>query len=130
MTKTIIEKVKTKYGIRLEVHFGSVSSSLYFDDEAEYYGFVCMLRMMVSMNAASVSVECPDPEQPDKPEQKDPAHCIPAQQRADCRDRIFAALYAAAAPAAVYGCQRAAGAARRGADPVCECMAASAAGTA
>ena len=65
MTKTIIEKVKTKYGIRLEVHFGSVSSSLYFDDEAEYYGFVCMLRMMASMNATSVSVECPDDEQPE-----------------------------------------------------------------
>ena len=71
MTKTIIEKVKTKYGVRLEVYFGSVSSSLYFDDEAEYYGFVCMLRMMVSMNATSVSVECPDPEQPEEPDKKE-----------------------------------------------------------
>ena len=73
MTKKIIEKIKSKYGVRLEINFGSVNTSLYFNDEAEYYGFVCMLRMMAGMNAASVSVECPDPEQPDEPEQKDSA---------------------------------------------------------
>ena len=84
MTKTIIEKVKTKYGIRLEVNFGSVSSSLYFDDEAEYYGFVCMLRMMASMNATSVSVECPDDEQPenaDAQEKKEQADAAPEVQK-------------------------------------------------
>lgn len=72
MTKKIIEKIKSQYGVRLEVHFGSVSSSLYFNDEAELDGFACMLRMMVSMNAASVSVECPDPEQPEVSAGQDP----------------------------------------------------------
>ena len=81
MTKKIIEKIKSKYGIRLEVHFGSVSSSLYFEDEAELDGFACMLRMMVSMNAASVSVECPDTEQPDDSEKQDPVE--PASEPKD-----------------------------------------------
>ena len=63
MIKKIIEKVATKYGVRLEVDFGSVRCNLYFDDEAELNGFVCMLRMMVSMGAASVSIECPDQEE-------------------------------------------------------------------
>ncbi len=63
MTKKMIEKVVTKYGVRLEVDFGSVRCNLYFDDEAELNGFVCMLRMMVSMGAASVSIECPDQEE-------------------------------------------------------------------
>lgn len=66
MTKKIIEKVKAQYGVRLEVNFGSVRSNLYFEDEAEYNGFVCMLRIMASMNATSVSVECPDPEEPEE----------------------------------------------------------------
>lgn len=63
MIKKVIEKVVTKYGVTLEVDFGSVRSNLYFDDEAELNGFVCMLRMMVSMGAASVSIECPDQEE-------------------------------------------------------------------
>ena len=63
MIKKVIEKVITQYGVRLEIDFGSVRSSMYFDDEAELNGFVCMLRMMVSMGAASVSIECPDQEE-------------------------------------------------------------------
>ena len=63
MIKKVIEKVTSQYGVRLEIDFGSVRSNLYFDDEAELDGFVCMLRMMVSMGAASVSIECPDQEE-------------------------------------------------------------------
>ena len=63
MIKKVIEKVITQYGVRLEIDFGSVRSNLYFDDETELDGFVCMLRMMVSMGAASVSIECPDQEE-------------------------------------------------------------------
>jgi hypothetical protein len=77
MIKKVIEKVITQYGVRLEIDFGSVRSNLYFDDEAELDGFVCMLRMMVSMGAASVSIECPDQEEEteeaDNQENKTPA---------------------------------------------------------
>ena len=61
--KKVIEKVVTDYGVRLEIDFGSVRNNLYFNNDAELKGFVFMLHMMTSMDAASVSIECPDQEE-------------------------------------------------------------------
>ena len=63
MIKKVIEKVITQYGVRLEIDFGSVRNNLYFENETELSGFMCMLRMMMSMGAASVSIDCPDQEE-------------------------------------------------------------------
>ena len=82
MIKKVIEKVITKYGVRLEIDFGSVRNNLYFENEAELSGFVCMLRMMVSMGAASVSIECPDQdEEVEKDDSQD--QTVPADTTAE-----------------------------------------------
>lgn len=74
MKKTIVNKEKTNYGLRLDINFGSVNDRLYFSDESEFNGLVYMLRMMVSMNAASITVDCPGEdlsEEGDKPDEDD-----------------------------------------------------------
>lgn len=63
MIKNLIEKEITEYGrIYLHVNFKDTNDFLSFDDETEFRAFVFMLRMMTSMNAAAVSVECTEPE--------------------------------------------------------------------
>jgi len=64
--KKVIEKVVTDYGVRLEIDFGSVRNNLYFNSDAELKGFVFMLHMMTSMDAASVEISVPDQEEPEK----------------------------------------------------------------
>lgn len=67
MTKKLIEKEITEYGhIYLHVNFRNTNDFLFFDDETEFQAFVFMLRMMTSMNAATVSVECADTADPEK----------------------------------------------------------------
>lgn len=62
MIKNLIEKEITEYGrIYLHVNFKDTNDFLSFDDETEFQAFVFMLRMMTSMNAATVSVECAEP---------------------------------------------------------------------
>ena len=68
MMKKVIEKVVTDYGVRLEIDFGSVRNNLYFNNDAELKGFVFMLHMMTSMDAASVELNVPDEEQPESEE--------------------------------------------------------------
>lgn len=63
MMKKVIEKVVTDYGVRLEIDFGSVRNNLYFNNDAELKGFVFMLHMMTSMDAASVEISVPDQEE-------------------------------------------------------------------
>ncbi len=66
MIKNLIEKEITEFGrIYLHVNFKNTNDFLSFDDETEYQAFVFMLRMMASMNAATVSVECAEPESPE-----------------------------------------------------------------
>ena len=66
MTKNLIEKEITEFGrIYLHVNFRNTNDFLSFDDETEFQAFVFMLRMMTSMNAATVSVECADPAEPE-----------------------------------------------------------------
>lgn len=66
MMKKIIEKEITEYGhIYLRTNFGNSDYFLYFEDETEFQAFLFMLRTMVSMNAASVGVVCPDPKEPE-----------------------------------------------------------------
>ena len=62
MLTPILEKTKTEYGhLRLEIHFGSVNDTLYFENESEFQGFAYMLRMMASTNAGVIGVECNEP---------------------------------------------------------------------
>lgn len=62
MIKNLVEKEITEFGrIYLHVNFRNTNDFLSFDDETEFQAFVFMLRMMTSMNAATVSVECADP---------------------------------------------------------------------
>lgn len=66
MMKKLIEKEITVFGrIYLHVNFRNTNDFLSFEDETEYQAFVFMLRMMTSMNAATVSVECAEPEGPE-----------------------------------------------------------------
>ena len=63
MMKKVIEKVVTDYGVRLDINYRSVSDHLYFEDELELKGFVFMLHLMTSMDAASVELSVPDQEE-------------------------------------------------------------------
>ena len=66
MMKKLIEKEITEFGrIYLHVNFRNTNDFLSFEDETEYQAFVFMLRMMASMNAATVSVECAEPAEPE-----------------------------------------------------------------
>ena len=66
MTKNLIEKEITEYGrIYLHVNFRNTSDFLAFEDETELQAFVFLLRMMTSMNAATISVECVEQEKPE-----------------------------------------------------------------
>jgi hypothetical protein len=65
MMKNLIEKEITEFGrIYLHVKFRNTNDFLSFEDETEFQAFVFMLRMMTSMNAATVSVECAEPAEP------------------------------------------------------------------
>lgn len=67
MTKNLIEKEITEYGhIYLHVNFRNTSDFLAFGDETEFQAFVFLLRMMTSMNAASVEISVPDQEETEK----------------------------------------------------------------
>lgn len=66
MIKNLIEKEITEFGrIYLHVNFKNTNDFLSFDDETEFQAFVFMLKMMTSMNAATVSVECEEPVEPE-----------------------------------------------------------------
>jgi hypothetical protein len=73
MMKKVIEKVVTDYGVRLEIDFGSVRNNLYFNSDAELKGFVFMLHMMTSMDAASVEISVPDQEETEKGDSQEQA---------------------------------------------------------
>ena len=73
MMKKVIEKVVTNYGVRLEIDFGSVRNNLYFNSDAELKGFVFMLHMMTSMDAASVEISVPDQQETEKGDSQEQA---------------------------------------------------------
>ncbi len=62
MKHTILKKEKTDYGVKLEINYGSTNALLYFENEAELDAFGYMLRLMLSMKAESVSIDCPGEE--------------------------------------------------------------------
>ena len=69
MKETVIKKERREYGgLALEINIGSIHDRLYFDNEAEFQGFVYLLHMMASMNAESVSMESKEPG-PEKPQE-------------------------------------------------------------
>jgi hypothetical protein len=72
MMKKVIEKVVTD-GVRLEIDFGSVRNNLYFNSDAELKGFVFMLHMMTSMDAASVEISVPDQQETEKGDSQEQA---------------------------------------------------------
>ena len=73
MMKKVIEKVVTDYGVRLEINFGTVRNNLYFSSDAELKGFVFMLHMMTSMDAASVEISVPDQQETEKGDSQEQA---------------------------------------------------------